>query len=195
MRLLLVWYISTKLGNKPSCSVNCILRVLTAVTGGHDTIKATMEDRETTSISVSEWWRSNRNYFKLRQGISCIYIKKYEIQPSNTNSIAKETVPTLTIDILSTSRWNTCQKREQSAIFVSWNYISVLSAAEYFRDAPIFLLRFTSAMRASSILAPSFWLPLWHSKVYSRSSFIRISIIRTLDYPNWASSKIIIYVH
>ena len=123
-----------------------------------------------------------------------LYIKKYGTQASNTNWIAKETMPTLTIDILSTSRLNSCQKREQWTIFVSWNYVYVLSAAEYFRYAPLFLLRFTSALRASSILAFSFCLPLWHSKIYSRYAVIRISIIPTLDYPNWVSSKIVIFI-
>ena len=52
--------------------------------------------------------------------------KKYGTQASNTNWIAKGTMPTLTIDFLSASRWNTCQIIEQRRIFAfleSWSLL------------------------------------------------------------------------
>ena len=84
---------------------------------------------------------------------SCIrgylHIKKYGTQASNTctNWIAYGNMPTMTIDILPASRWNTCQKVERRTIFVHWNV--VLSSAEYFQYNPHFLLRFTSGLQVS----------------------------------------------
>ena len=87
------------------------------------TKKATMEDEETTSISTSDGWRSNLNYTS-----SCVMELKRQIWTNGT-------VPTMTIDILSASWWNTC-KIQQTTIFVSWNV--VLCSAEYFRYNPRF---------------------------------------------------------
>ena len=80
-------------------------------------------------------------------------INKYGTQASSTNWITNGTVPTLTIDILSASRWNTCQKIQQRTIFFSWNV--VLPSAEYFRYDPCFSLCFTSGLRACSVLVTS----------------------------------------
>ena len=91
------------------------------------TNKATMEDRETTSIAMGEKVIAC-NYFQLCQGN--LHIKKYGTQASKTNWIASDIAPTLTIDILPASQWNTCQEIEQRTMFVSWNV--VLFFVEYF---------------------------------------------------------------
>ena len=117
------------------------------------TKKATMEDKEATFISSSNGWQSNRNYFPLRQGTS--WYK--EILNSCKHQIRIE-LPMGPWEhwwlIFCLTSWlNTCQKIAQRMIFASWNV--VLSSAEFFRYDPHFLLRFTSGLRACSILITS----------------------------------------
>ena len=106
-----------------------------------------MEDEETTISSSNGWW-SNRNYFQLHQGRS--WYKeiwnssiKYELncQWYHPNTDDRYSV-CITVEYL--------PKIEQRTIIVSWNV--VLSSAEYFRYNPHFLLQFTSGLWACSIL-------------------------------------------
>ena len=107
-----------------------------------------MEDRQTTYISSSD---GDEAFAITSIGVrGHLDIKKYGTQASNTNWFANGTVRTLMIDILSASRWSTCQEIEQRTIFVSWNVVR--SSDDCFRYAPRFLLRFTSELRACSSL-------------------------------------------
>ena len=120
-----------------------------------------MEDRETTSIAMDDKVIAC-NYFQLCQGN--LHIKKYGTQASKTNWIASDIAPTLTIDILPASQWNTRQEIEQRTMFVSWNV--VLFFVEYFDTA---LASSCTSLRDCVLaisLSPICWLPFARWYIY-----------------------------
>ena len=103
------------------------------------------------------WWKTEKQLllFPVAMGDEAIALISSWNSSIKLNWIVNRTVPTLTIDILSASRWMnyTCQKIVQRMIFVSWNID--LSSAKYFRYAPRFLLCSTSGLRDCSIFVTS----------------------------------------